>query len=1121
MTVNRILTSLAIVALLACFGCSDTGNALPKKEKLPADSPLFQKLSAEQTGINFVNRITEDENYNHILVDVVFNGAGVAVIDVNNDGLQDLFFAGNMESDRLYLNKGGMQFEDITDRAGIRNDSWSTAIAVADVNGDGWLDLYVGKYILSEPAKRQNVLYINNGDLTFTNKAAEYGVNDAGHCTAVNFFDYDKDGDMDLYVGNQPFVSRHVKAQLGANVPANEKPKYSDRLYRNDGNGRFTDVTYEAGITNYNYTLSVTVSDLNNDGWPDIFVASDYEEPDYYFQNNGNGTFTNIIHNAMRHISNFSMGVDIADFNNDGWMDIYTADMAPADNYRSKANMSGMNPAKFWGLALNGYHYQYMFNTLQLNNGNGFFSEIGHMADVAQTDWSWATLFADFDNDADKDLFVSNGQPKDTRNKDYINRRKVFMDSLANEMRARGEQPSINSLMLIEMAPFEKLTNYMFVNNNDLTFTDKAMEWGLPEKTWTEGGSYADLDNDGDLDLIISNMNDPAFVYENRATQINDHHFFKLKLIGDHGTNRLSYGAKAWIYYGDELQVQEVTGNRGYMSASDPVLHFGLGSTQKIDRLVVTWLDGRSMELKDVSVDQTMELKQADATFASLVTLERKTPLFQDMTKTAGIEYAHLENNYDDYKDEVLIPHRMSRLGPCGAVADVDGDGLEDVFLGEAAGTAAILFLQQPDQTFRISPSQPWAVDKACEDVGATFFDADGDGDQDLYVVSGGNEFREGDAALQDRLYLNDGAGNFTKSNALPQMRASTGVAKVGDLDDDGDLDLFVGGRQVPNQYGYPAQSFVLRNDGGKFSDITAEVAPDLQKPGMVSDALWMDWDGDKDQDLIVVGEWMPIGFYQNDGGKLRNVTDQKGFDKTNGWWNRIAAADMDGDGDDDLVVGNLGTNIKFKASEEFPFTVHVKDFDENGTNDVYLGYYQNGTLFPVRGRQCSSDQMPYIKKKFKNYDAFAKASLTEVLGEKKEGAIYHEVQLFESVYLDNQGDGSFKLQKLPNAAQIGPMYGIQLKDWNSDGKMDILAAGNYHEREVETTRSDAGVGTLLLGDGKGSFKAVSAAETGLLAVLDVRDLLVIEHQGKTPQVVILNNNNGLQVFRLRPDLLQ
>ncbi|HMQ49795.1 MAG TPA: VCBS repeat-containing protein [Saprospiraceae bacterium] len=1100
--------SVILTSFILVFSCNQKETGQESGQSL--SGPLFHLVPASQTGIDFNNEIIEDAVYNHILRDDIFHGGGVAVVDINNDGLKDLFFAGNMVSDRLYLNKGNLKFEDITDKAGIRNNTWSTAVAVADVNNDGWMDIYVGKYMIEDPEKRENVLYINNGKLGFTDQAAAYGINDNGHCTAANFFDYDKDGDLDLYVGNQPFVSKHVRAAMESQI---DKTQFTDRLFRFD-NGKFTDVTRQAGIMNYNYTLSATVSDLNNDGWPDLYVASDYEEPDFYWQNNGNGTFTDLIHTGMRHISNFSMGVDLADFNNDGWIDIYCADMAPADNYRSKANMSGMNPEKFWGLALHGYHYQYMFNTLQLNNGNGTFSEIGQMANVSQTDWSWATLFGDFDCDGNKDLFVSNGQLRDTRNKDYVNKRKAVMDSLANAAREKGERPQINSLLLVDMAPAEKLRNYLFVNNGDLMFEDKADVWGMPEKTWTQGASYADLDNDGDLDIILSNMNDPAYIYENKAVDQKVGRYLKLQLQGDHGNNSLSYGAKAWIFYGDQMQVQEVSPVRGYFSCSDPDVLFGLGGVKTIDRLVVTWLDGRMIEMTDVKTNQVLTLKQADAKPGSFSPFPKKAALFKDHTQTSGIAYAHRENLYDDFKDEVLLPHRMSRLGPCTAVADVNGDQLEDIYLAGAAGQAGEMYLQLPGSRFQKLTAGPWQSDAACEDVDALFFDADGDQDMDLYVVSGGNEYSEGAPQLQDRLYLNDGKGSFSKSNQLPSMSVSGGVAKAGDVDGDGDLDLFVGGRQVPGKYGFPARSYLLLNDKGKFTDATEQIAPDLVKPGMVTDAQWLDIDQDKDADLMLVGEWMPLTLMLNNNGTLEDATAAAGLDKTVGWWNRLEYADMDGDGDFDLVAGNLGLNIKYKASEEEPFKVYVKDFDGNGTNDVYLAYYGlDGVCYPVRGRQCSSEQMPFIAEKFKTYHDFALASVDQVLGDLQEGAVSHEAYLFESVYLENLGQGQFNVKKLPNTAQTAPIFGIAIQDWNKDGAQDILVAGNYYEREVETTRSDAGIGQVLLGDGKGHFKAMAPNETGILAMLDVRDLAVVKNDRQESLVFVANNNNGLQVY--------
>ena len=1108
----RLRLIYLFVCLAIIFSCSqdqansNTANTVTKTSKLK-----FDKLSAEESGISFNNQIIENGTYNHILKDGIFNGGGVAVIDINNDGLQDLIFAGNMVDDKIYLNKGNMKFQDITANSGIKQGSWSTAIAVADVNSDGFLDFYVGKFIMEDKKKRKNHLYINNGNLTFTESAAEYGLADNGNCTAVNFFDYNKDGLLDLYVGNQPPVNNHSKRTNTNNI---DKTKYSDKLFRNTGKGKFVDVTKESGVFNYNYTLSATVSDMNNDGWQDIYVASDYEEPDYFYQNNGDGTFTNVINTSMRHISNFTMGVDIADFNNDGLFDLYSTDMAPADNYRTKANMSGMNPEKFWGLALNGYHYQYMFNSLQLNNGNGAFSEIGQMAKVAQTDWSWATLFSDFDNDGDKDLYVTNGQPKDTRNKDYTNRRKEVMDSLVTIQRKTGKKVSINSLTLIELAPFEKLKNYLFINNGDLTFDDHANEVGLGDLSWSQGAVYADLDNDGDMDLVTSNIDDEAFIYRNKSRDTNSNNFIKFNLKGDHGQNILSYGAKVWIYTGDEMQIAEVSPTRGYLSSVDPKLNFGIGQYDKVDKARVQWLDGRELELKDVKANQMITLKQSDAKNLS-VKKDNPIALFQDVTLNTGIDYVHIENYHDDYESEVLLPHRMSRLGPCSAKADVNGDGLEDLFCGGAAGSPGVLYIQAANSKFSKPSIQPWVSDKNSEDIDALFFDADGDNDQDLYIVSGGNEYPDGHQNLQDRLYINDGKGNYTKGK-LPALKTSGGVANAADLDGDGDMDLFVGGRQVPNKYGYDGTSYILINNNGTYQDATQDISSDISSIGMVTDAEWIDIDNDNDQDLIIVGEWMPITVFENNAGKLTKSTKTANLKNTSGWWNRIVSSDMDGDGDLDLIAGNLGLNSKFQASPEKPFSIKVKDFDSNGTNDVYLAYYgQDGAQYPVRGRQCSSEQMPFVKEKFETYDAFAKASFNDVLGDLATGALSKEVQMFESVYIENVGSGEFKIHKLPNEAQMAPIFGILPKDWNNDGHMDLLVGGNYYEREVETTRSDAGMGTLLTGDGKGNFKAASALKTGIVAYMDVRSMTTIDNSNGKPLVMILNNNLGMQTYEL------
>lgn len=1099
------LCLLGLMMMLACGDSATEKTAQANSNKTASIDNLFSLKSVAECGIDFNNEIIENEVYNHILIDVIVHGGGVAVVDVNNDGLQDLFFAGNMVSDRLYLNKGNLKFEDISQSAGIENKTWSTAVAVADVNADGWQDIYVGKFIIDDPKQRRNALYINNKDNTFTESAAQYGIDDDGHCMAANFFDYDQDGDLDLYLGLEPYVLVHAK-KLKLN-----QDDFSNKFFRNDG-GVFTDVTEQAGLKNFNFTLSATVGDLNHDGYPDMYVTSDYEEPDHLYINNQDGTFTDRIHTQMKHISNFSMGSDIADFNNDGWPDIVVTDMAPEDNYRSKANMSGMNPKKFWNLANNGYHYQYMFNTLQMNNGNGAYSEIGHQAGIAQTDWSWATLLADYDLDGDKDLLITNGQLRDIRNKDYMKKVSHVIDSLTKK--GTASEQMIDAISLIKYAPQEKLTNYLFFNKGDLGFDDKASKVGLEQATFTQGAVYADLDNDGDLDIVMNNMNDRAFVYENHAVEQMQNHYLSIKLKGQSNTNPYVYGAKVWVINGDDVQLQEVNPVRGYMSSVDPVLVFGLGEQQQAERVVVQWPGSKVTELNNVKADQRLTIEQSSGERKAANIYHINPPLFKDFTAQSKITYVHKENKFDDYKDEVLIPHRMSQLGPAAAKADVNGDGLEDVFIGGATAGLAGLYLQQSDQTMLATDNQLWKKEAIYEDIAAHFFDADGDGDPDLYVCSGGNEYMQGSPQLEDRLYINDGKGHFTKSNTIPSIRVSTGVVTSGDIDGDGDLDLFVGGRQLPQQYGYPVQSFLLKNENGRFVDATAQWVDGFEKLGMISDALLADFDGDNDLDLICAGEWTPIKVFLNDQGRFTEHTAASGLAKTNGWWNRLAMADMDNDGDLDIVAGNLGLNIKFKASEDQPFKAYIKDFDENGTNDVYLAYYDTkGLEVPVRGRQCSSEQMPYIVEEFENYDLFAKATLEEVLGDRIQGAVKQEAFLFESVYLENKGDASFSIHKLPAIAQTAPIFGLLLNDWDKDGHTDILLAGNYHQREVETTRSDAGVGQLLLGNGKGGFEPMPTYETGIYAAFDVKNLLSLENQSK-PLLLVVNNDEGVQMYK-------
>ena len=1084
---------------------------------MPEDFKVFERLASEATGVDFNNQLTETSELNYFTHEGFYQGAGLGIGDFNNDGLADIFFAGNMVADRLFINKGNMQFEDVTTAAGVAgNNGWSTGVTIADVNGDGWDDIYVCKFLYDDNQLRKNQLFINNKNLTFTEQAAAFKINDPGYSIQANFFDYNNDGLLDLYVANQP----PNNTQYRESSAGKRDYQYTDHLFKNNGDGTFSNVTDAAGLTNYSFSLGVVTADINKDGWMDLYVASDYEEPDFMYLNNGDGTFSNLADEALRHMSNFSMGVDIADINNDGWQDIFTADMVAYDNARLKSNMSGMNPAKFWNLAENGYHYQYMFNALQLNNGNGTFSEIGQLAGVSNTDWSWASLFADFDNDGHKDLIVTNGLYRDMRNNDFNIMRRKFMEDKLEEAKAMGIKTLVvDPLELIEKAPSTPIRNFIFQNNGDLTFTQRNTTWGLADKGFSHGTVYVDLDNDGDLDVVMNNLNEEAGIYKNRTSDNQYHQFLRVKPVD--GTNKLGViGAQVSIYYGNGAQqMQELAPTRGYMSTCENILHFGLGTIGIVDKLVVRWPDGTETVKNNIKAGQLLIIDKSEAKPAEAVAAI--VPYFEEVKGELPLQFEHTENVFDDYEREILLPHKMSTLGPVMITGDVNGDGLADVFIGGAVGQVSALFIQNSKGTFEKTTVPDFETDKLSEDVGALFFDADNDGDIDLYVVSGGNDYVEEDPALQDRLYLNDGKGSFSKANgALSSIRASGMAVAAADIDGDGDQDLFIGGRQIPGKYGFPANSSLLLNENGKFRDVTLEKAKGLIQLGMVSSAVWMDTDNDGDVDLVLAGEWMPLTIFENTDGIFNDATEKYGTTETSGWWNVLKVADLDGDGDEDIVAGNLGLNIKYKASISEPFTLYAKDFDRNGTHDVYLGYYDHdGVCYPVRGRQCSSQQLPFVKKEFPSYEAFSKAPIESVLGERMVGAVQKKVQLFENVWFEN-ADGRFITHILPNEAQVAPVEGIVTVDINEDGFLDLILAGNYYEREVETTRSDAGIGCVLLNNGKGMFSPVHPTKTGIKATGDVREIALVNTQQGTSLLLVANNNHPVQVFK-RDKLVQ
>ncbi|MEZ4954801.1 MAG: VCBS repeat-containing protein [Saprospiraceae bacterium] len=1120
---NKTLNIVLIIGWVFCLISCDQNKNTENHTQGEA-TPIFNQLPSEKSGITFSNNLHEDSVINYFTYPYIYMGGGVAVGDINNDGLSDIYFTANMEENKLYLNRGDLKFEDITSTAGVGGDGqWMTGATMADVNADGWLDIYVS--VSGKFASTKNLLFLNNGAdengiPTFTESAEKSGIADEGNSTQGAFFDYDKDGDLDLYVANYPptgFKTPNFSYQV---LIQQKSPEKSDKLYRNKGDGTFEDVTAAAGVLNFGLSLSATVGDFNNDGWEDIYVSNDFATPDIFYFNNGDGTFSEKIKETTQHTAYFGMGADAGDFNNDGLLDLVQMDMTPKDNRRSKANMASMNVASFWEIVGMGMHYQYMQNALQLNNGitkDGLphFSDISRMAGMSSTDWSWAALFADLDNDGWKDVFITNGTRRDINNKDYFNK----IDK-ANYQ----EKQQFNYLDLTKKMPAEKVDNYAFKNNGDLTFDNKIKDWGLSFKGFSNGAAYADLDNDGDLEMIINNIDEPAVVFQNMSTENKSGNYLRIKLIGEN-KNPLGIGAKVLINMGDELQMQHLTLSRGFQSSVEPVIHFGLGDKNTVDKITVTWPDGKMQVLENIPANQILKInyEEAVATADGNNMAEKNNYLFTDITADLNIDFQHRENPYNDFAKEVLLPHGYSKMGPGLAVGDVNGDGLEDFYIGGAIGQHGVLYEQDQNGKFSSPGFKPWGVDAPMEDMGALFFDADADGDLDLYVVSGGNENEPTSPKLQDRLYINDGKGDFEKSvDALPEMLSSGSRVKAADYDGDGDLDLFVGGRLVPQSYPLPAKSYILRNDtdknsGLKFTDVTEAVAPDLVEAGLVTDAVWVDYDQDDKMDLVITGEWMPITFLKNTGGKFVNKTEKYGLEKSTGWWYSIAAADFDQDGDVDLVAGNLGLNYKYQANSEKSFDVYAADFDKNGKLDIVLGYYNDGEQYPVRGRQCSSEQIPAIKAKFKDYDSFAGATLEDVYTkEDLAKALRYQAWNFASSYIENKGGEQFEIRNLPNAVQVSCVNGMVVEDFNQDGHLDLLLAGNLYSSEVETTRNDASYGHYLLGDGKGNFHSVPNAESGLFLNYDTKDLAKI----KTPSgvaVLVVNNNDVLKVVSAFP----
>ncbi len=1092
--------SISIVLGLLFFACH-------QKNTTPL---LFELIPTEQSGISFTNEIKEDEKLNILTFEYFYNGAGVGIGDFNNDGLKDVFFSSNMGKSRLYLNKGNFSFQDITDASGINTTGkWAAGVSVVDINQDGYQDIYLCFGGPNAADKRANAFYINNGNNTFTDRAKEYGLADTGHSVQAVFLDYDKDNDLDMY------LLTNITDELGPNVIRpkrnNGEMINTDRLYQNNGNGTFSNVSRQAGILKEGYGLGVSVCDINQDGWPDIFVSNDYVSNDLLYINNHDGTFTDQASRVFKHTSYSAMGNDVSDYNNDGLLDLIEVDMLPADNYRKKMMLGATNHDRYRSEIQYGYDPQFMRNSLQLNQGldhDGVpnFSEIGMLAGVSASDWSWCPLFADIDNDGWRDLIITNGYPRDITNRDFINYR-------AQEYMQQNQQQGGGSKIYSALQKLDGafLNNFIFQNKKNLGFEDVSKNWGFTQSSYSTGAAYADLDNDGDLDMIVTNTGIPAFVYKNNTDSIYHNNFLTISLNGPTG-NKNGYGTKINLYANGLNSFQEHQTIHGYQSSMQDEIHFGLGKATHVDSIVITWPNGQLQHLTNVKANQILKINFTESKTETFQNKKIESDWITNATNL-GINFLHKETPYTDFNIQPLLPHKFSMAGPGIAVGDMNGDKLDDFFIGGAYNQSGELFFQQANGKF--TSRQLDVGKKYEEDMGSLLFDADNDNDLDLYVVSGGNEFADASMYYQDRLYFNDGKGNFTiDRQALPRNFTSGSCVTASDFDADGDLDLFVGGKIKPQHYPEGGTSQLLENSGGRFIDITTKIAPGLNHIGMVNAAVWSDVNNDNLPDLIVVGEWMPITVFINHGKSFQNITNELGLANSIGWWNSIQASDINHDGYIDYLVGNHGLNSRYTTSSENPLQIYVNDFSGNGNNNAIITYTKDGKTYPIHPRDDLMQQLPGLRKKFLLYHDYANATLHDIFSEEKiKEASSFTVNTMQTSLVINHGNSEWKINPLQVEAQFAPVFGSLINDYDGDGNDDLLLIGNDYSAEVINGRYDAFNGLMLKGNGKGNFiKAASQFNVNG----DGKGLVQLLAHDNTPLLIATQNNDQLLTFAVK-----